>query len=149
MIKFTAKKAISEYLCKMDAVIPIKKDFYYTADHEWINFQGSVAYVGVYSYKLTACNKINEILFEETSGFKKQGDLIALLRFDGGEIRINMPVDGKIVNISNALLTDDFNILLSSTGAYSWIAQISPSQPYERGNLMSASRYLSTLNRKL
>jgi hypothetical protein len=54
-----------------------KKDLYYTPDHDWINFQGRVAYVGIGSFKLTGFKKIQQLFFQEPNDFCKQGDIIA------------------------------------------------------------------------
>jgi glycine cleavage system H lipoate-binding protein len=35
-----------------------RKDLYYTRDYEWIDFQESVAYIGICSFKLAGIKKI-------------------------------------------------------------------------------------------
>ena len=54
---------------------------YYTSDHEWINFQGTVAYMGVSRFKLPGFRAIQEIIFNDPVSYKKQGDIIAWIKF--------------------------------------------------------------------
>lgn len=65
----------------MNVQQPAKKDQYYTKDHEWIHFQGTVAHIGICGFKLTGFKQIQEIKFIEPSGFKKQGEVVATIRY--------------------------------------------------------------------
>lgn len=118
-----------------------KRDLYYTNDHEWIDFQGSVAYVGVCSFKLLGFKEINQIVFNETTGFRKQGEVIATIKYHDYVIHVNMPVDGKIIRINEELLTSKKNILLEHAESSGWVALVVPSQPYERKGLLLPQQY--------
>jgi glycine cleavage system H protein len=50
----------------------IKRNIYYTNDHEWIDFQGSVAYIGVCRFKLSGFKEIHMIKFTEISDLDRQ-----------------------------------------------------------------------------
>jgi len=117
------------------------KDLYYTKDHEWIDFQGSVAYVGICSFKLLGFKAIQQITFNEPSGFKKRGDVIAMVKYNDYQIEAHMPVDGKVVQVNEALLSGDQNVLLQHPENSGWIAMIIPSQPYERKDLLLPKQY--------
>jgi len=39
-----------------------KKDLYYTNDHEWIDFQGTIAYTGICLFKLLGFKEIPLVL---------------------------------------------------------------------------------------
>jgi glycine cleavage system H protein len=117
------------------------KDQYYTADHEWVSFKGSVAYTGVCSFKLTGFRAIHAVTFYDAQGFKKQGEVIATIRYNDYEIKAHMPVDGKIVRVNQSLISGDKNILLQHPEQGGWIALINPSQPYERTGLLPAKNY--------
>jgi glycine cleavage system H lipoate-binding protein len=118
-----------------------KKDLYYTKDHEWIDFQGSVAYVGVCSFKLLGFKQIEQIVFTENTGYKKQGEAIATIKYSDYQIQVNMPVDGKIININDLLLTGKQNILLQHAQSSGWVALIAPSHPYDRKDLLLPKQY--------
>lgn len=118
-----------------------KKDLYYTKDHEWIDFQGSVAYTGVCRFKLTGFKQIQEISFNEPSGFKKHGEVIATVKYNDYQIEAHMPVDGKVVQVNDKLISGNPNILLDCAESSGWIAMIIPSQPYERKDLLLPKQY--------
>lgn len=118
-----------------------KKDLYYTKDHEWIDFQGSVAYVGICVFKLTGFKQVQEIVFKDPSGFKKQGEIIATLRYNDYLIEAHMPVDGKVVKFNEKLVSGNPNILLDCAETTGWIALIVPAQPYERKDLLLPKQY--------
>ena len=118
-----------------------KQNFYYTHDHEWIDFQGSVAYIGVCSFKLKGIKQIQKIMFSENSGLIRQGALIATIQYDDYLVNVNMPVEGKILSINDMLLTDEQNILLKHPESKGWIALIFPRQIQERNNLLPPEEY--------
>jgi len=117
------------------------KDLYYTYDHEWIDFQGTVAYIGVCNFKLSGFKTIHQINFKDHSGFKKKGDVIATVKYNDYQIEAHMPVDGKVVQINDTLLSGDQNVLLQHPENIGWIALIVPAQPYERKDLLLPKQY--------
>ncbi len=125
----------------MDMEKSTNKDLYYTNDHEWIDFRGTVAYVGVCGFKLIGFKSIHQISFKETSGFRKKGDVIATIKYNDYQIEAHMPVDGKVVQINDILLSGDQNVLLQHPENNCWIALIVPAQPYERNDLLLPKQY--------
>ena len=117
------------------------KDLYYTNDHEWIDFQGTVAYVGVCSFKLSGFKEIHQLTFREPSGFKKRGEIIATITYNDYQIEAHMPVDGKLVEINSTLLSGNQDILLQHPENSGWLALIIPAQPYERKYLLLPKQY--------
>lgn len=124
-----------------------RADLYYTSDHEWINFQGSVAYVGICPFKLKGIQKIERLVFKEGGWLKKKGEEIATLHYDDYTIPVCMPVDGKIMNFNEKLLTGGHEVLLQSPDHFGWVARVSPAQPYERKGLLHAEQYKKLLRR--
>lgn len=117
------------------------KDLYYTQDHEWVDFKGAVAYIGICRFKLLGFKEIQKITFTDTSGLKKQGEVIAIIKYNDYQVEAHMPVDGKVVQLNNTLLTGDQAILLQHPEKSGWIAKIVPSEPYERKNLLLPKQY--------
>jgi len=117
-----------------------EKDLYYTNDHEWINFQGAVAYLGICRFKLTGFKQIHKISFNEFSGFKRQGEVIATVRYNDYLVEVHMPVDGKLVQVNENLVSGNPGILLDAAET-AWIALIVPSLPLERKNLLRPNQY--------
>jgi glycine cleavage system H protein len=117
------------------------RDLYYTKDHEWIDFQGTVAYTGICHFKLLGFKEIHQIRFKEPSGFKKKGEVIATITYNDYQIEAHMPVDGKVVEVNKTLLSGNRNGLLQHAENSGWLALIVPSQPYERGDLLLPKQY--------
>lgn len=124
-----------------------KKDLYYTNDHEWIDFQGTVAYAGVCKFKLTGFKQIKKIKFS-ASGFKKKGEVIASVESNDYHIEVHMPVDGKVLQVNDKLISGNPNILLDCAESSAWIALIIPTLPHERKDLMISKKYQMTGNKK-
>jgi glycine cleavage system H protein len=118
-----------------------KKDLYYTNDHEWIDFQGAIAYTGVCHFKLIGFKEIHQVSFKTSGGFTKQGELIATIKYNDYLIEAHMPVDGKIEQLNEELIAGDQNCLLQSAENNAWLAKIIPAQPYERKGLLLPKQY--------
>lgn len=125
----------------MNNMKSIDNDQYYTKDHEWIHYQGSVAYVGICKFKLTGFKQIQEITFSEPAGFKKQGDIIATIKYNDYLIEAHMPVDGNVLKLNEELVSGNANILLDSAESTAWVALIVPSLPQERKDLLLPIQY--------
>jgi len=117
------------------------KDLYFTKDHEWIDFQGTVAYTGICNFKLTGFKEIHQIRFKEPSGIRKKGEVIATITYNDYQIEAHMPVDGRVIEINETLLSGNRNSLLQGTENSEWLALIVPSQPYERKDLLLPKQY--------
>jgi glycine cleavage system H protein len=118
---------------------------YYTSDHEWIDFQGTVAYMGVSSFKLLGFRAIHEVLFNDPVSYKKRGDIIAWIRYQDYKIDILMPVDGSIVQVNRILLNNDLKQISDHLGKSGWMFSIIPSNRYDRKNLIPVKDYLSLI----
>lgn len=118
-----------------------KKDLYYTNDHEWVDFQGTIAYTGICAFKLTGFKEIQQIVFSQGTGFKKQGEVVASIRYKDYRIDAHMPVDGHIMRVNTELLSDR-QLLLQHPERNGWLVLIRPIQPYERKGLIMAEQYL-------
>ena len=125
-----------------------KKDLYFTKDHEWIDFQGTVAYMGICNFKLSGFKEIHQIQFNEPSGLKKKGEIIAIITYNDYQIDAHMPVDGRVIEINQALLSGNRNSLLQDAENSGWLALIVPSQPYERKDLLLPKQYQMNGNGK-
>ena len=117
------------------------KDLYYTKDHEWIDFHGTVAYTGICHFKLLGFKEIHQIRFEEPSGFKKKGELIATITYNDYQVEAHMPVDGKVIRVNDDLQSGDRSSLLKHAENRGWLALIVPSQPYGREDLLLPKQY--------
>jgi glycine cleavage system H protein len=125
----------------MNAETSNKKNLYYTNDHEWIDFEGPVAYTGICSFKLTGFKQIQEICFNEPAGFKEKGAVIATIRYNDYVIDAHMPVDGKILQVNEKLQGGSLDFLLDCAESSGWLTLIAPSLPHERTGLLLPKQY--------
>ena len=126
----------------MDKQQQAKNGQYYTDDHEWIDFQGAVAYIGVSSFKLIGFRAIQQVIFNDKLGIKKRGDLITTIKYNDYTIKLHMPVDGKLLEMNTNLIYGDDNFLLQYAESM-WIAKIEPLLPNERKHLLLPRQYQS------
>jgi glycine cleavage system H protein len=59
----------------------LKRNLYFTRDHEWIDFQGSIAYTGVCPFKLKGIKNIDKIVFSQSGIICKAGDTIGSIYY--------------------------------------------------------------------
>ena len=118
------------------------KDVYYTSDHEWIDFQGSVAFAGICRFKLTGFKQIQQLSWTgDPTGFKKRGEIVANLKYNEYVITVHMPVEGKILEINSKLLSGNLNLLLDCAETTGWLFRLSPAQPHDRTGLLLPKQY--------
>ena len=117
------------------------RDLYYTQDHEWIDFQGMVAYTGICAFKLTGFKDIQQVNFHQALGPKSKGDSIATIHYKDYSIVVHMPVDGKVVQINEELAGSQKDLLLKDPEGKGWISLIVPTQPYGREGLILPREY--------
>ncbi len=118
---------------------------YYTRDHEWIDFQGTGAYVGVSNFKLIGFRAIDEVIFHDVHRFKKKGDVIAWIRYKDYKIEILMPVSGSIVQVNKVFLDEDLDQISTHLEKTGWIVSIIPANPFERKELIPTNEYMSLI----
>ena len=125
-----------------------KRDLYYTDDHEWIDFQGSVAYVGVGSFKLKGIKEIHKVVVTASPGSKKRGERIATIQFEDYQIPVHIPVDGKVISFNDLILGSQQNLILEEPENHGWVALIVPNVLYERKGLLHPEEYKRFVGKK-
>ena len=125
----------------MNKLKSFKRDLYYTNHHDWIDFQGSVAYIGAAMIKVIEAPSLFKLEYVDNKGFARQGDVVARLESDGTTIPVHMPVDGKIISINDMLAEGNHQLLLDQPENKGWLALIAPTRPYERAGLLQPEQY--------
>ena len=125
----------------MEAIEKFRRDVYFTSEHEWIDFRGAIAYIGVCSFKLTGFRAVESLSLQEPGGSFKKGEVIATIVYKEYSIPVCMPVDGKLLRINDQLLNGNESILLTDAENNGWIGLIVPAQPYERNGLLLPMEY--------
>jgi len=117
------------------------KDLYFTADHEWIDFQGSVAYTGFCSFKLKGIKTIEKIDYAEGETLFEANDVIGTIYCAEYKIDIHIPVAGRVLSFNDALTSSNQNLLLEQPENNGWFALIAPASPYDRKGLFMSEQY--------
>jgi glycine cleavage system H protein len=118
-----------------------KRDLYYTRDHEWIDFQGSVAYIGVCAVKLKGIRQVQKLDLAGSQGVIPRGQVIASICYDDYNIPVHMPVEGEILSFSELLSPENWNLLLEEPETRGWIALVVPTRSGEKIELMNPDQY--------
>lgn len=113
---------------------------YYTTRHEWIDYNGHNAFVGVCKNKLSGMRNIQSATFCDVSAHKEKGAIIATFYAGHTLIEVCMPVDGRIIDFNVKLLTNPA-LILSNDQESIWIVKISPNAPYKRDGLLQSHQY--------
>jgi glycine cleavage system H protein len=116
-------------------------DLYYTQNHEWIDFQGSVAYIGISRFKLIPQKSILQVVCIETADLIKKGEPIASIQYADYQILVHMPVDAKIISLNDLLSTANKDEWLHQNEMNSWIALVVPDQLHDKAGLLSVEEY--------
>jgi glycine cleavage system H protein len=118
-----------------------RRDIYYTNGHDWIDFQGSIAYIGAGMAKLKKIPEVLQLEVVDNAGVARRGEVVMRIECEGATIPVHMPVDGKIISINEILLEGNYKLLVEQPENKGWVALIVPTKPYERTGLMQPEQY--------
>lgn len=113
---------------------------YYTKDHEWIDYLGVSALIGIHKNKLSGINEVLQATFCRIPSELARGEIIAEFHSERSLLQVYMPVSGSLIAINPKLLNNPsliFNEALHSI----WIAKISPAFPSLREGLLRQQQY--------
>lgn len=113
---------------------------YYTNEHEWIDYLGYTALVGICKAKLSGAKEIQNAIFCDLMANVGKGDLIATFRSAQCSFEVYMPVDGRVISFNPKLLNNP-SLILSNDQRSMWVAKISPNAPYKRDGLLQEYQY--------
>jgi glycine cleavage system H protein len=117
----------------------------YTSEHEWIRFEGDVAYVGITDY---AQDQLGDIVFVDIPTVGEtlaKGDTFGTIEVVKTISDLFIPVGGEVLEQNEALLD---NPALVNTDPYGegWIVKLSPADPAEADTLLDAEAYKALIN---
>jgi glycine cleavage system H protein len=150
VIRLTATCAACRqlYIMKSPGITDATREtLYFTKDHEWIDFQDPIAYVGVCAFKLTGFKQIDQVCFHHRLGFHKRGEIIASIYYKDYQVDCHMPVDGKI-SLVNEYIQAEYKDQLLEPETKGWLIQIIPSVPEGRDGLLLPGQYRLNGKRK-
>jgi len=97
----------------------------FTSDHEWVDFNGTVGFVGISAFKLKEIKKIDSIKWHRQHGTVSKGILVAELIAGDYRIPVHAPVSCVILG-PNRKLADNLDLILESSQDNGWVFFITP-----------------------
>lgn len=97
---------------------------YFTKNHEWVFLDGRIAYIGITKYKYAVCKEDPAFEMSGIFTYKKQGSVYGKIHCGGHSVDINMPVNGKLVQINRQLLSKQNLDFLSIPVPDNWLGMI-------------------------
>ncbi|GEP89668.1 Glycine cleavage H-protein [Chitinophaga terrae (ex Kim and Jung 2007)] len=120
----------------------------FTSNHEWIDFNGSVGFVGVSMYRLKGIKNINNIKWLNPKGIIDQGSIIAEIHTSDEIIPILAPIHCKYLG-QNQKLSGNLNLILESPQDKGWIFFVTPLKFYSQEPLLSPENYQKLIQGKV
>jgi Glycine cleavage system H protein (lipoate-binding) len=112
----------------------------FTHEHEWIDYNGTVGFVGASKFKLKGIEKIDSIKWYHRKGTIEKGTLIAEIHAEDAVIPIHAPVKCKFLG-QNQKLNENLNLILESPQDSGWVFFVTPSKFLNNDTLLSAEEY--------
>lgn len=116
-----------------------KDGFKYSEDHEWVNVDGDVAYIGITDY---AQSNLGDIVFfelPEVGTVLEAGDVLSSVDSVKAASEIYTPISGTVLKINEEL--SDSPEKVNEEPYESWIAALSIKSTDEVDALMDMAQY--------
>lgn len=114
---------------------------YFSKDHEWIKVEGNVAYIGITDYAQKALGEIVYVELPEVDSEFSLGDVFSVVESVKAASDIFMPVDGKVVEVNEALSDEPEKINQDANNT--WIMAVELENNIESYELMNESEYIA------
>ena len=110
-------------------------------DHEWIKVEGNVAYIGITDYAQKALGEIVYVELPEVDSEFSLGDVFSVVESVKAASDIFMPVDGKVVEVNEALSDEPEKINQDANNTC--IMAVELENNIESYELMNESEYIA------
>jgi glycine cleavage system H protein len=117
----------------------------YTSEHEWIRFEGDVAYVGITDY---AQDQLGDIVFVDIPTVGEtlaKGDTFGTIEVVKTISDLFIPVGGEVLE-QNEALADNPELVNNDPYGEGWIVKLAPADPAEANELLDAEAYKALIN---
>jgi glycine cleavage system H protein len=117
----------------------------YTSEHEWIRFEGDVAYVGITDY---AQDQLGDIVFVDIPTVGEtlaKGDTFGTIEVVKTISDLFIPVGGEVLE-QNEALADNPELVNNDPYGEGWIVKLKPADPAEADTLLDAEDYKALIN---
>jgi glycine cleavage system H protein len=117
----------------------------YTSEHEWIRFEGNVAYVGITDY---AQDQLGDIVFVDIPTVGEtlaKGDTFGTIEVVKTISDLFIPVGGEVL-VQIVALADNPELVNNDPYGEGWIVKLAPADPAEANELLDAEAYKALIN---
>lgn len=122
----------------------VKRDRYYTKDHEWALVRGNRAWIGITDYAQKELGDVVYVDLPQVGEQYESGDVLASVESVKNVSPVYAPLSGTVVEVNEAL-EDEPHLLNESPYEEGWLAVIELSDPMEVEDLMPAEDYAQLL----
>ncbi|MFY0255532.1 hypothetical protein ACDQ55_16425 [Chitinophaga sp. 30R24] len=120
----------------------------FTQNHEWIDCNGSVGFVGISAYRLKGIKTITNIKWFNIKGIIEKRTLIAEIHAAEQIIPVYAPVNCKFLG-QNQQLTGNLNLIIESPQDKGWIFFVTPMKFGSQEPLLSPEAYQRLIQTKV
>ena len=117
----------------------VVKELFYSNDHEWVNVDGDMAFVGISDYAQHNLGDIVYVELPEVDDELEKSDSFSAVESVKAASDIYLPISGKIVAVNEALLDDP--ALLNADPYENWIVKIEMKDKAQLEELMNGEAY--------
>ena len=122
-------------------ILPVSRPrISFTPNHEWIDFNGSVGFVGISAYRLKGIDSITNVKWYNPKGIVDRGTVIAEIHTSDQIIPLLAPVSCKYLG-QNQKLSGNLNLILESPQDKGWLFFVTPLKFYNQEPLLSPESY--------
>jgi glycine cleavage system H protein len=120
----------------------VPENLFYTADHEWVRFEGDVAYVGITDFAQGELGDIVYVEIETEGESLEAGDVFGSVEAVKTVSDLFMPVSGEIIELNGAL-ADNPELVNNDPYGEGWMIKMKVTDKGDK--LMSAEAYTSEI----
>lgn len=116
----------------------------YTKDHEWIKFEGDIAYVGITDF---AQRELGDIVFVDINSVGievKQNDIFGVVEAVKTVSDLFIPVTGTVLEV-NPLVDSKPELVNSDPYGDGWLIKVKVANQSELASLLSSADYQSLI----
>jgi glycine cleavage system H protein len=111
----------------------------YTEEHEWLDFDGETVTVGITEHAATQLGDIVFIELPEAGSVVTKSDPVATIESVKAASDILAPVDGEIVEVNEAIVTNP--ALVNEDAIGNWFFRMKPADPADLDEYMDEADY--------
>ncbi len=122
----------------------IRKDLYFTNEHEWIKVDGNTALIGISDYAQKSLGELVFVDLPAEGDDLEKGDAFGAVESVKAASDVYMPVSGQILEVNEEVA--DNPALVNEDAFENWLIKINLSDVTELDDLMSAAEYEAFLS---